>query len=564
MKKTLILALVVTLMVTGSLFAQGRRLVAQPDATFAFGVGGAAAGPTTTNNDDSCDIGTAPAATLLLPYFAVARDRSRNTTFTIVNTVDRPQIAHVTVWTDWSFPVLDFNVFLTGYDVQPLSLHDIIFNAQIAPLPTGATGGTTTGGSTTSGTGLSPIGDLANQTNTNPNFAASIGCAGLPGAIPPNVAQAVQNALIDGTYVIPGTTASCGTNQVGSAASSATGSLHPANTAVGYVTIDVASLCSLRLPTDPVYFRSEILFDNVLTGDWQIFDSSPASNFAGGSPLVHIRAIPEGGPAGVALTPAQTNLPFTFYARYVNDATIAGVPIPRNFDRRQPLPHIFAARYIAGGAGAFDTQYRIWREGVTGGSGSALVTDCVTAVQNSALTMAEVVRFDEHENHTIYNISTGVSPATPSNVTLPEASSPGVNSGRFPPMPTLANDVGGWMYLNLNLSGTQVPSGGPDLALHPTYPAIRPSQNWVVISMSGSGASAGALAVDFDATWLGNGCSAPNPISVANQPGGVVIGPAGSGVNTTVGATLPGTLVCPAGSTCVPLSTNYPATNVTP
>ena len=557
MKKALILAMVVTLLVTGSLFAQGRRLVAQPNATFTPGVGGAAAGPTTTNNDDTCDIGTAPAATLLLPYFAVARDRSRNTTFTLVNTVDRPQIAHITVWTDWSFPVLDFNVFLTGYDVQPLSLHDIIFNATIAPTATSA--GTTTGGSTTSGTGLSPIGDLANQTNTNPNFSTSgIACANLPGAIPPNIATAVQNALISGTYVIPGTTASCGTNQVGSAASSATGSLHPADTAVGYVTIDVASLCSLRLPTDPVYFRSEILFDNVLTGDWQIFDASPASNFAGGSPLVHIRAIPEGGPANAPLAGAQTNLPYTFYARYINDVT--AIAIADNYDRRQPLPHIFAARYITGGAGAFNTNYRIWREGVTGGSGSALATACDTVSANSALSITEVVRFDEHENHTIFNPTQGVSPFTPVNVNLPETASVPVNGDRFPAMPTAAGDVGGWMYLNLDLA-TETPAGAPDLTLHPTFPTPRPSQNWVVVSLTGSGASAGALAVDFDATWLGNGCSPATPVSLANQTGGVTIGPAGSGVS--FGAPLPGTLVCPNQGTCT-TNADRPATNVTP
>ena len=556
MKKALILAMVVTLLVTGSLFAQGRRLVAQPNATFSGGVGGAASGPSTTNNDDSCDIGTAPAATLLLPYFAVARDRSRNTAFTLVNTVDRPQIAHITIWTDWSFPVIDFNVFLTGYDVQALSLHDIIFNAVIGPTGTTASG-TTTGGSTTTGTGLSPIGDLADQLNANPNFAAPIGCANLPGAIPPNIATAVQNALISGTYVIPGTTASCGVNLVGSTASSAAGSLHPVDTAVGYVTIDVASYCSLRLPTDPVYFRSEILFDNVLTGDWQIFDSSPASNFAGGSPLVHIRAIPEGGPANAPLAGAQTNLPFTFYARYINDVVVPA--IPDNYDRRQPLPHTFAARYITGGAGAFSTNFRVWREGVTGSSASVVVTDCVTAGLNQALSITEVVRFDEHENHTIFNVSSGVSPATPTFVNLPEAANVPVSGDRFPLMPTVAGDVGGWMYLNLDLFG-ETPSGAADLVLHPLF-GPRPSQNWVTVSMTGSGASAGALAVDFDATWLGNGCSPFTPVSIANQPGGVIIGPAGSGVSLL--APLSGTLVCPNQGTCV-TNAFRPATNATP
>ena len=572
MRKTLILALVATLLMTGSLFAQGRRLVAEPNATFAGGAGGAAAGPTTTNNDDSCDIGVAPAATLLLPYFAVARDRSRNTTFTLVNTVDRPQIAHVTVWTDWSFPVLDFNVFLTGYDVQPLSLHDIIFNNSIAPLPSGATGGTTaTGGSTTTGTGLSPIGDLANQTNANPNFrsqaAGGIQCSNLPGQIPQNIATAVQNALINGTYIIPGTAVNCGTNLVGSPASSAAGSLHALDTAIGYVTVDVASFCSLSLPTDPSYFRNEILFDNVLTGDYQIFDSSPASNYAGGNPLVHIRAIPEGGPAATPLTGAQTNLPYTFYARYINDAPLAA-GIADNYDRRQPLPHVFAARYITGGT--FNTNFRIWREGITGGSGSTAnpATDCDTAILNSALPLTEIVRFDEHENHTVFTVPGGVSPElTPTAVTLPEASSVPVNGDRFPPMPLQASDFGGWMYLNLDLIGSTfsipaVPNGGPDVVLHPGFALTgRASQNWVTVSMSGSGAGAGALAVDFDATWLGNGCSAPVNISVANTGGTAIIGPAGSGVG--FGATLPGTLVCPNQGNCT-TNADRPATNVTP
>src|SRR3954451_14443669 len=115
MKKTLILAMVAALALTGSVFAQGRHS-ATPEATFAFGVGGAAAGPTTTNNDDSCDIGTAPAAPLLLPYFEVeTSNRGVDTFFTVTNVGDLPQIAHVTVWTDWSYPVLDFNIFLTGY-----------------------------------------------------------------------------------------------------------------------------------------------------------------------------------------------------------------------------------------------------------------------------------------------------------------------------------------------------------------------------------------------------------------------------------------------------------------
>src|SRR5512142_3069281 len=123
MRKFTILA-IVALFVTGSAFAS---LTKAPNATFAAGTG--AIGPPTTNNDDSCDIGTAPAATLLLPYFQVdlgTAGTGRTTIFSVTNVSPYSQIAHVTVWTDWSYPVLDFNIFLTGYDVQPINLYDVI------------------------------------------------------------------------------------------------------------------------------------------------------------------------------------------------------------------------------------------------------------------------------------------------------------------------------------------------------------------------------------------------------------------------------------------------------
>src|SRR5438270_3908217 len=97
--------------------------------------------PSSTNNNDSCDIGVYPAATFLLPYFevdtAAAQGAGTTTLFTITNTSRYPQIAHVTVWTDWSFPVLTFNIFLTGYDVQGINLFDVIVRGVIVAAPTG-------------------------------------------------------------------------------------------------------------------------------------------------------------------------------------------------------------------------------------------------------------------------------------------------------------------------------------------------------------------------------------------------------------------------------------------
>ena len=90
------------------------------------------------------------------------------------------------------------------------------------------------------------------------------------------------------------------------------------------------------------------------------------------------------------------------------------------------------------------------------------------------------------------------------------------------------------MYLNLD-NGTPVQdviAAAPAQSTNnPLYPAAaygvagRPSQNWVVVSMTGSGAAAGALSADFDATWLGNGCSPVAGQSPANG-GADEIGPA--------------------------------------
>lgn len=532
MKKLLTLAVLATLLMAGSVFAQGHK-VASPNATFAFGTGGAASGPTTTNNDDTCDIATEPAATLLLPYFEVeTASRATDTFFTIINTSAYPQIAHVVVWTDWSYPVLDFNVFLTGYDVQPLSMYDIIVNGIIAPNP----GSTTTGGTSSNTT----EGSASNLNNSNPFITSLSACGNLPGVIPGSILTNLQNALIRGTF------SGCA-GSVGTGASS-----HPTTTtAIGYVTVDVVAYCSPNMPDSPAYAYTDLLFDNVLTGDYEILNKATGSNYAGGNPLVHIRAIPEGGPASTPLPTAQTNFPYTFYSRYSNGQAPSTIPISftaanLNYDRRQPLPATFAARYIQGGATSFDTSFRIWREGRTTGTTGCGTSSTATnnnAVANSAIAITEIVRFDEHENPNVFSPGVVISPSTPANITLPETSNTKTSSATYPSLSSPAGDNGGWMYLNLNSNQAFAGSGGPsatnavNLGLHPGF-GPRPSQNWVIVAMSGSGSTAGLFGVDFDATMLGNGCSPANTASSVANGGSYVIGPAG------------GAPVCPAGITC--------------
>src|SRR4051812_24441987 len=83
----------------------------------------------TIQNDDSCDIAVLPAATLLLPWFDVdvtlPPSLAKTTIFTVVNTSKTERIARTTIWTDLGYPLLTFNLRLTGYDVEPVNLYDI-------------------------------------------------------------------------------------------------------------------------------------------------------------------------------------------------------------------------------------------------------------------------------------------------------------------------------------------------------------------------------------------------------------------------------------------------------
>jgi hypothetical protein len=541
MRKLTVLAALAAVMIAAPMFAVQRHLTPAPNATFAFGVGGAAFGPTTTNNNDTCDIGNAPAATLLVPYFNVdfSGGNTANTVFTIVNTSRFPQIAHVVLWTDWSFAALDFNIFLTGYDVQSISLRDIFANGQIAPTASGSAGGTSVTGSVNGpGTGTSPSLATVQARNagngapgavpapnsgaaSNPNFTAAVGsgatngCVNLPGPIPSGLLTDLRTVF---------TTGAAGAI-IGAGCVDRLGGTH--TNAVGYVTIDVASNCTTNLP-GPAYFTTDILFDNTLTGDYEQIvpgTSGGLTNASGGSPLVHIRAVPEGGLAGSV---PGTNLPFTFYDRYTGSVTNVG----RTVDRRQPLPNTFAARWIQGGTGGFNTTFDIWREGLGSPSGSG--TDCDTTAPdvppaNSALAISDEVRFDEFENAVGVTVPSQVSPTTPNFPLLPETSAtPTSQSLPFPPAVTASNPSGstaiaGWMYLNLSNGGTgaadgrltfQRGVGGPGIGFGPSTVQRTTTQNWVVVNMQASP----TFSALFDATWLGNGCTPQPPASAAIAP----------------------------------------------
>jgi hypothetical protein len=401
-------------------------------------------GVASRNNDDSCDIAQLPAATLLLPHFAVdlTRPDAEQTLFTVTNTGPREQIARVTLWTDYGFPVIAFNAFLTGYDVQSISLYDVIHDGRIA----------------------------------------ARACDGLPRQLSAELIQRLQEAFTLGRVADLGDTEGC--EDVG----------NEHTNAVGYATIDVVSNCADHNALDAAYWTNDIAFDNVLIGDYQAVNL--AQKFAQGSPMVHIRAIPEAGTRSERrVHPSRYDAGFarTFYQRHQSAAT-------PHLDARQPLPSTFAARWIQGGPWQFETIYKIWREGAP-----RATAECGRLHDNN-VDYREIIRFDEAEN------PVGDVPCTHcfppgGRVFLPMTSRTSVaDASIYPQLPNGA--IAGWTYLNLDADQSD------SLA----------TQNWVVTTMRAEG----RFSVDTDTPALGNGCSPPvRPSEITI--GTIVIGPAPNG-----------------------------------
>ncbi len=417
----------------------------------------------------AAEIGTidnVPAATLLLPYFAVdlTNPDGVNTLFSINNASATAVLAHVTLWTDESIPTLDFDVYLTGYDVQTINLHDLF---------TGWLPVTASDGQDPHDT-ISPQGTISQDVN----FAS---CQGrLPFTNPFN---AILVAHIQAAHT------GKPSNVVFSGRCS--GFDYGDNVARGYITVDTVNSCNLLFPNSAGYFTSVATFQNVLWGDYFYVENGSAS--VEGGPLVHIEACqPGGGYIGYDGNGAG-HCPFgpgdyTFYGRYVNGA---------GTDQREPLATTFATRYVDGGVFSGGTRLVVWRDSKTNGQGANGPFDCASAKGPAwyPLNQEQVVAFDEQEHPTQICVAAGdnVSPPLGQVQTCFPLESQSVsllagatgNPGDNPAPPYTF----GWMYLNLNTSTGAV--GG---LFDPT------AQAWVTTVMSASG----RFGLGYDAIQLDN------------------------------------------------------------
>jgi hypothetical protein len=310
------------------------------------------------------------------------------------------------IWSDLSSPILDFNIYLTGYDMEVFDLRELIVDGII---PATASDGQDPNDR------ISPQGELS----TDINFS---NCTGqLPPPILPQVfTDYLQAALTGKPSFIVGNR--CVGRDLGD------------EIARGYITVDTVNNCTLRFPTDAGYFGpgGDVTNQNVLFGDYAIVDG----NTAEGDTLVHIQA---------SATNPETSTPgqYTFYGRYVNWTAA---------DNREPLPTAFGARYVNG-----DTDLIVWRDAKIPQYQSFA---CPAQPTWYPLGQEALIAFDEQESAVVLPTSP-VSPAASGLTPFPaETQRTTVGSTEFP-----VPFGSGWTYLNLN---TAVTAAGPNPPEDPT------------------------------------------------------------------------------------------------
>lgn len=437
---------------------------------------------------EMCALDVVPAATLLLPYFEVDLDAEPgagvDTLFTIHNSLPTPTLAHVTLWSDWSQPVIDWDIFLTGYDAQTVDLYDVFVNGNLP---------VTADEQSDQGQDGGRIGDPTSSCDANVDSCSPHGSASWDGSfdgsgIPvPGGVDCIDifplfvNPLIVGSFQERVRNKLTGQPFEGTCF----GEDHGDNIARGYITIDNANSCSLLFPFDAGYFSDGVtpgIASNVnqLWGDWSFIDPQNSLTFAV-DPLIHIEA-------DDAFDSSATPTNYTFYGRYTQ--SLGGI------DNREPLGSVWSASYINDGVAV--TDLIAWRDS-TANNQDPDGYACGVGPDWLPLQQTQVVCFDQSEN--VVELCTEAS-------CLPlESQRLEVGTGDLDP-----SFARGWCYLNLNIPGDTI-TGDVDF---PAAPAGDIAQSWVgAVARRGS-----VFAGGLNAVLESHACQDANPLIDAARQGG--------------------------------------------
>lgn len=432
-----------------------------------------------------CDLDENPAATLLLPYFEVnrANPEAGNTIFTINNALPEPALAHVTFWTDWSHPTINFDLFLTGYDVVSVNLADVFVRGDV---PITADQQTDPLDDISPHGGFRPDGGLVGEPHPEWDTSFTTCFDFFPFYVNPVIFGDNFNRLVDGHTGQP-------LDELGGAC---LGADFGDDVARGYVTIDNASRCSTQFPSDAGYFDPDsgiAVNVNQLWGDWIYFDRE--HGFAHGDSLVHIEALDGFDARGDGTADSLVSDPATgttFYGRYTAQGE----------DNREPLGVAWGVRYINNALFApGGTELTVWRDPTVDRSSDGFGYACGgpgasgTGPVWHPLDETLVLAFDDFENVVDLCSPTG----------CPVCSSPFVINPKCFPLSTQRTDSddlalagapwgAGWMYLDLRLAEDQPGTLG------------ELSQSFV----SATHSAQGLLSIGLPAIELSSACSAFN------------------------------------------------------
>jgi len=330
-----------------------------------------------TAHANICAIDEVPAATILFPFVVFDFDayhdgaQGQDTIFSITNMSAEAQIVHVTIWTDFGAPILNFNIMLTGYDVISMKASIILGAGRLPvtrneghntpPQPWLAEGVRSDGpvslpNAPLNGWWIDPGMDEPQATNTmaagrcDPDNEAYPGLYQSP--IPPAFLDLFEEFLQVSQMAPRYHTDDCTqpSNHV----------YEPAPTPFWisrddtyptwmYITADVVERCEKLDPSEEGYYQDQIRDDNVLVGD--VFWVSEDDRFSEASNALHIEASSHLGSVG---TMAPTGAPVSFYHRY-------SILQDQSSDHREPLPTAWAFRYLGAGVPNIGTDIRVWK-----------------------------------------------------------------------------------------------------------------------------------------------------------------------------------------------------------
>jgi hypothetical protein len=436
-----------------------------------------------------CTIDQRPAATLLVPYFSVAVNSdgtyptsspttAANTFVTITNASSSPMLAHVSIYNKRSELALDFNVALTGFDVQSMDIGSILQgNIPATPSPT-VPNVFPPGSNPVSHTRASGLSD--DPCFRNPAsvvFPAIKGYARIKPvafADPANDPAFATTVYPQPAYIVGSTfwQGVIGTLDGTPGSRTCPGGILPPYTSPleGYIVIDHVNYCTLANPDNAPYYSSDAIgMENNLMGEVIFVSGAGLPTFGGSTVNVEASRLfsddTNGASGGGYFTQTAASRERTFYARYwspttetfvnpVNAAGFASNPWNQGFgDEREPLGLRFAVRYFEGNG--VQSYLRVWRAS-SGTLTNLLGSSCTTDEESIVL-----VIFDEDENPAV-SASQPPCPSPPINCSAPPPynfpkETQRIRSNLLPPLPPAFGGAQvGWLeasFVNTTIPG---------------------------------------------------------------------------------------------------------------